>query len=620
MTTEDNCAGKPTAAAAKKQSALPHSIELINDARSIYGSRLIALVLFMMLLALTEGMGMALLLPLLSAIGVSSPNEDSGLTGLLHVGLNQLGASGSPQKIAFIIILVFAIQSICSVLQSWWVSWLQRSYCGHWQKRLLESLMYTEWNHFSEHKLGSLTSLITHDTNRLAAALFILMQVLTLSFTAVVYVIIALLISWEVTLLIVSVMLLLSVAVRGVGKEIYMIGGSIGPLTAKFNSLITEYLGGAKLIKSTSTENLAISRASILIDELQSQHRMAAFLPSLVRSILEFGSIVALCFILVAGNQLLDLRATNMLVVFALFVRLLPRFNSLQQSLHLLGNYLPALTEVRAVVEVAESKSERSRHRLEPDLAGYNEGSRLQVSIRKAGYGNKSIIKDFHLELPENGYFGIVGSSGSGKSTLINCIFGLNKIAEGDLFLGGRHIKDTPLNIWRGQIGYVPQDTILFNESIRANIAWAKPSATQDEIIAAAKQAMAHDFIMQTYAGYDSIVGEAGSRLSGGQRQRLGIARALLNSPKLLIMDEATSALDALSELYVLETIQNLRKKISILMVTHRLKAIETANLIVVMEHGRLAEMGTWQQLLERRQIFYRMATAKEIKNHGSLV
>ena len=175
-------------------------------------------------------------------------------------------------------------------------------------------------------------------------------------------------------------------------------------------------------------------------------------------------------------------------------------------------------------------------------------------------------------------------------------------------------MRSIPLQDWRRNFGYISQETVLFHQSIRDNIAWGKNNATTEDIEKASKEALAHDFICQQSKGYEEIVGDQGAKLSGGQRQRLGIARALLTNPKVLIMDEATSALDSVSEKAVLKTVYQLRKKMCVVMIAHRLIALRNADMIVVIRKGKVAETGTWKELIANGGILYHMAKAQNIE------
>jgi ABC-type multidrug transport system fused ATPase/permease subunit len=237
----------------------------------------------------------------------------------------------------------------------------------------------------------------------------------------------------------------------------------------------------------------------------------------------------------------------------------------------------------------------------------------LSIDIERGGYRGVTTLWDIKLEFPAKGMVAIVGESGAGKSTLANCLLGLAEIERGAIAFGTTKMTDVPLDAWRRQIGYVPQDTVLFHQSIRDNLTWGNPLASDEEIESVARQALAHEFILDQPQGYGTIIGDQGVRLSGGQRQRLGIARALLAKPRLIVMDEATSALDSTSEAIVMETVNNLRKDICVVMVAHRLATIKSSDTIVVMSGGRVEETGSWAALIAKRGAFYRLAAAQHI-------
>ncbi len=588
---------------------------LIDDIRHRYGWKLVALVVLMTAIALSEGLGMVLLLPLLDTIGIAAPIQSGGLGKFLASFLASFGAGSSAYRVVVVLLLVFALQLLLYVMQSWWMAWLQRDYCAYWQKRLFDALIHAEWDFFSDQKLGNLTNLITQETARLAGAFLILAQMAAMTLAALVYLAVAFSISWQVTCLIVLLVTVLFVSVKGIGGKNYKIGLRLGPLASELNVLITEYFGGIKLIKATATEEAASSRVSRVVDELRIQHTWATFLPSLVRAIFEFSTIGTICFILVFGYHSLAIPAASMLVVLALFVRLLPRFNALQQNMQLFTTYVPAFSIVRRMLDDAEVVSERSSEYV--PVGGVSVGRMsgpLKIMIGKGGYRGVTTLQDIEIELPERGLVGIVGESGAGKSTLVNCLLGLARIEVGTVIFGAVDMLNVPLPVWRRQIGYVPQETVLFHLSIRDNIVWGTPSAVEEEIYTAARQALAHDFILDQPNGYMTVVGDQGVRLSGGQRQRLGIARALLAKPRLLVMDEATSALDSASEASVLETVNDLREDICVVMVAHRLATVHGADLIVVMESGRVVETGSWDELVARRGAFYRLAAAQHIE------
>jgi ATP-binding cassette subfamily B protein len=232
-----------------------------------------------------------------------------------------------------------------------------------------------------------------------------------------------------------------------------------------------------------------------------------------------------------------------------------------------------------------------------------------KIEIRSAGfrYGNRTVIKDLNLTIAPGEMIGLVGHSGSGKSTLVNLMCRFYDVSAGSISLDGVNIRSLPISEYRRNIGLVLQEPFLFFGSIAENIAYGKPDATRAEIIAAARAAHAHEFILRLPHGYDSLVGERGHGLSGGERQRISIARAILLDPKILILDEATSSVDTETERQIQKALNTLVKGRTTIAIAHRLSTLYNANRIIALEHGRIAEMGSPNQLMEQKGLFYNL-------------
>jgi len=219
----------------------------------------------------------------------------------------------------------------------------------------------------------------------------------------------------------------------------------------------------------------------------------------------------------------------------------------------------------------------------------------------------KPVINNLSFSVPKGQTYAIVGSSGCGKTTLMKLILGLYEPKNGDIWVAGKSLLSSELKEFRKQIGYVPQLPYLFTGTIKRNISYSKPHCTEEEIITAAKQANAHEFINKFTDGYKSEVGEKGTQMSGGQRQRIAIARAILKNAPVLLLDEATSALDNESELLVQEALSKLMESKTSLVVAHRLSTIQNANCILVMDKGAIVESGTHQELLEKNGFYKKL-------------
>jgi ATP-binding cassette subfamily C protein len=372
-----------------------------------------------------------------------------------------------------------------------------------------------------------------------------------------------------------------------------------------------EQIAGIKMVKAVTGEGRAEAYVDRLVRKLEKINTAVTFLPTLVRGLFEFFAFTILALIFAFGKDGFAVAPGNVIVVIALFVRLFPRITTMQVYLHSINGYLHALDAMDRLQFAAEAQAEPQGGSLEKLSITLPEN--LVVRNIDVQFGEQKILKKINLTIPIPGMVGIIGESGAGKSTLMHTLLGLVMPSAGTVTLGKYDLASVSIRAWRRQIGYVPQETILFHASIRENLTFSNPAASDVEIRLAAKRAHAHDFITALPEGYDTIIGDQGVKLSGGQRQRVGIARALLGNPTLLALDEAMSALDAESEAELLQTLEELRKEMGILIIAHRLGAVRTADSICVLEAGQIVETGTWNDLMARKSRLHSLAESQSL-------
>jgi ATP-binding cassette subfamily C protein len=284
--------------------------------------------------------------------------------------------------------------------------------------------------------------------------------------------------------------------------------------------------------------------------------------------------------------------------------------------LYLNGN-VHAIEAINKIQTAAECEAER-QDGISESLK-IDQPAALTVRNLQVRFGERIVLDRISLQVPVPGLLAVVGRSGAGKSTLVHALLGLIEPNAGSIELGNYDLASAPLHAWRRAIGYVPQETILFHASIRENLKLANSVASDSDIEEASQRAHALGFINALPAGFDTVIGDHGVKLSGGQRQRLGIARALLMNPALLIMDEAMSALDTESEAELLRTVEELRKQMGVLLVAHRLAAARAADVICVFEAGHIVEAGSWNELMARRKRLYALAEAQSLGEDRSI-
>jgi ATP-binding cassette, subfamily C, bacterial len=311
-----------------------------------------------------------------------------------------------------------------------------------------------------------------------------------------------------------------------------------------------------------------------------------------------------------SSPALLQVSGISVLLLVFLFYRLVPRLSLLQSVHQMMEGELPAWERLTALTERLEGERE--------ELGSAGEPVRLARGVRFDDVSfayepeHADAVSGLSMELAARRTTAIVGPSGSGKSTIADLLMGLTTPRVGRITVDGRPLDESWMRGWRAGIGYVSQDSVLFNDTVLANLRWAAPESTDAQVWDALRLAAADGFVAGLPQGVDTVLGDRGVRLSGGERQRLALARALLRRPALLILDEATSALDAENERRIRDAIRALHGRMTILTITHRLPSVRDADLIHVIEAGRLVESGTFEGLMARRHGRFRRLWASQ--------
>jgi ATP-binding cassette, subfamily C, bacterial len=311
----------------------------------------------------------------------------------------------------------------------------------------------------------------------------------------------------------------------------------------------------------------------------------------------EAGSLIVLGAIIFASLQILNVAPASILLLLAVFTRLFPRLAATQGQLQAFLSELPAFENLMTIYRECVANAEV------PGSASLGPALAHEIALERVGFRYDAdrplVLRDLSLTIAAGKVTAIVGSSGAGKSTVADLVNGLLSPGTGRVLIDGAELTPQAARAWRRHVGYVAQDTILFHDTVRANLSWANPDASEQEMKESLSLAAA-EFVFELPQGLDTTVGDRGMLLSHGQRQRIALARALLRKPGLLILDEATSSLDFDNENRILDAIERLKGRATVLLIAHRVSAIQRADIIYLIENGSVAESGDWQTLSSR--------------------
>lgn len=581
---------------------------LISELIKQLGWHFPILVVWTALVGLGEGTSIVLLLPLLDRVGIVAQSAQGVANAVIQKGLALVGAH-STLEILMLVVVAATAQMILSVALSWWSSRLARSYQAQRRLELFAAFMRAKWSFLVDRKAGEMVNAITTESERLARALTTALSLFGSAIVALIYVALSAFIAWQATLCLIGFAIAVSLGMTLLYRKNYTFGRNLAPTNAQLQAMLEERFAGAKFIKASVGVDRALLEIEPVVRRISEINTVGAAMPGMVRSLLEYAGLIGVAVILVLTSTKFGIAPGNVIIVLALFGRLFPRVTTVQAQLYALGTSVHAVEALNTLQTAAEGQAERqdrSTRQLMIEVPAHLSVRNLQVK-----FGERLALDQINLTLAVPGLLAIVGRSGAGKSTLVHALLGLIEPNAGSIQFGPYDLASAPLGAWRRSIGYVPQETILFHTSIKDNLRLVNPAASESDLKTAARRAHALEFIEALPHGFETIIGDQGVKLSGGQRQRLGIARALLMNPALLIMDEAMSALDTESEAELIRMLGDLRKDIGILLVAHRLAAARSADIVCVFENGRVAESGSWNELMARKKRLHALAQAQ---------
>ena len=507
--------------------------------------------------------------------------------------------------------------------------YLLKGFFGYWQSYLMSDIgqrvvkdvrskLYVKFqslslDYFTHKRGGELISRITNDVKLIENAVsYGSTDLVYQTARVVIFIFLTLFLNFKLVIVSVLIAPLVTFPIIKVGRLLRKLSRLSQEKMADINSILYENIIGTRIVKAFNMEDYEINKFKrenyayykISMKSIRRQlilSPLTDFLGVLAASIIVFWSAKDI----IDGRISFGVFAASM----ALLLSLISPFKKLSQTNSINQQAAAASERIHEVLDTLPTVSEKPQAILLP-------GFKKEIAFDSVwfNYGNNEVLKGINLRVEKGTVLAIVGPSGTGKSTLVDLIPRFYDPKKGRILIDGIDVKDVSLKSLREQIGIVTQETILFNDTIRANIAYGNPSVGMDKIEEAAKQAYAHDFITHFTAGYDTVIGDRGMRLSGGERQRIAIARALLKNPPILILDEATSQLDTQAERIVQEALDRLIQGRTVFVIAHRLSTVRNAHRIVVLDKGNIVEEGPHSELLNKDGLYKRLYSMQEIQ------
>ncbi|MBS1849936.1 MAG: ABC transporter ATP-binding protein [Acidobacteria bacterium] len=515
--------------------------------------------------------------------------------------------------VAFALVAATILKGIFDYVGTYLVNYAGFGMITDLRNELYDSVLRRSVAFFQKHPTGTLVSTIVNDIERVQYAMSsvlseFLQQLFTLIFTAAVVVLIGGKLAWVLVLFVPFIIY----SASRIGRQVRQTTRKGQDKLADIQNILHETITGNRIVKAFSMESWEIERFRRAARRLFGANLRSVAAAAISSPLMDIFGAIAIALLLLLGRDQINHKVFTagtflafIVAVFKLYdpVRKFAVFNnSFQQA-------IGASSEIFKFMDTEDGVREKSGAQRLDKFSREICFEHVSFSYEATGNGEgpREILREIDLHVRAGEVLAVVGSSGAGKSTLVHLIPRFFDVTSGRLTIDGHDVRNLTLASLRSQIGIVTQETVLFNDTVRNNIAYGQPHVSQKNVEAAARAALAHDFIMAMPEGYETVIGERGVRLSGGERQRLAIARAILKNAPILILDEATSALDSESESLVQSALHNLMKGRTVLVIAHRLSTVRSADRIVVIEGGAIADIGPHEELMKKLGTYRRL-------------
>lgn len=509
------------------------------------------------------------------------------------------------------VVIIFAIKGIFFYIQGYLMAYVGQRTVKDMRDELYSNIQKQSLSFFAKNPTGTLMSRITYDVNLVSTAVSeAFSNLLRESFSMIALIGVVFYRDWQLALIAVIVYPAAIYPIIRMGKKMRKVGTESQETMGYINAFLHETIAGARIVKAFGMEKYETERFSAANGTffgLVMKTQRVKVLSRPVMEILSAGGIAAI--IGYGGSKVMKGTLTTG-EFFSFMTALLMLYRPVKQLSAVNNIIQEGLAAATRIFRIVDTQPDIENRENAVEVNNFTD----KIVFEKVSFaygGNNEVLRNVSFTVKQGERVALVGSSGAGKSTLINLIPRFYDVSAGSISIDNLDIRDIKVQSLRSIIGIVTQETILFNDTVRNNIAYGKEETSEAEIIDAAKAAFAHDFITELPMGYDTVIGEQGTRLSGGQRQRIAIARAILKNAPILILDEATSALDTESERLVQEALDNLMKDRTSFVIAHRLSTIRDADRIIVLSKGKIIEEGPHRELIKLNGRYSKLCSAQ---------
>ena len=582
-----------------------------------YALAIIAAVLLMAMVGLLEAFRIVLIKPIFDQVlNPHGPRESLFLFSLPGYGpvvLENLvpGRLHNVWNIvAFCLVGATLLKAVCDYLGTYLINYAGFGMITDLRNELCTAILRRSIGFFHKHSTGTLLSTIINDVERVQYAMSavlaeFLQQLFTLLFTAFVVVKMGGRLAWVLVIFIPVVI----TSARRIGNQVRHTTRRGQDKLAEIQNLLHETIVGNRIVKAFNMERWERMRFIAASKRLFSANLRSVAAQALSSPLMDLIGAVAIALLLLIGRDQIRAHRFTEGAFFAIIVAVFKLYDPVRKFAQFNNNFQQALGASSTIFEFMDVEDDVKEKPAAVPLPPFHKNIVFDhVHFAYQGEdGAKTVLKNINLEVMAGEVVAIVGPSGAGKSTLAMLLPRFFDVSSGRLLIDGQDVRDLSISSLRAQVGLVTQETVLFNDTVRNNIAYGQPHVSLEKVEHAANAALAHDFIMRLPEQYDTVIGERGTRLSGGERQRISIARAILKNAPILVLDEATSSLDTESEVLVQSALQNLMQGRTVFVIAHRLSTVRRADRIIVLENGSITDVGSHEDLVTRFGTYQRL-------------